>query len=325
MPTPRPDTYRFIRYLAAKQSVDDRALNRNVWNSLGAALPSATLEAPLRVLELGAGVGTMAERMVARRMLSHAVYTALDAQPDNIDEAARLLPLWARSRGLSVAVPSSGLSPVRRARLAGDGVDLVVEHEAVDVFDFADREAGRRQWDLLIAHAFLDLVDIPFALPRFFRLLKSGGLFYFTINFDGATLLEPAIDPAFDDEIERLYHRTMDERVTGGRPSGDSRAGRRLFTHLRDAGAVILDAGSSDWVVFATDGEYPVDEAYFLHFIVDTLRGALERHPALAGREARFGDWIERRHRQIEDGQLVYIAHQLDFVGRWPGAQGGQS
>ncbi len=322
MPTSRPDTYRFIRYLAAKQSVDDRALNRNVWNSLGAALPPAAPEAPLRVLELGAGIGTMVERMVARRMLSRAVYTALDAQHDNIDEAARLLPLWAQARGLTVTAPAPGGRQARRARLRGEGVDLAVEFEIADAFDFADRETGRSQWDLLIAHAFLDLVDIPSALPRFLRLLKPGGLFYFTINFDGATLLEPAIDPAINDEIERLYHRTMDERITAGRPSGDSRAGRRLFGHLRDAGAALIDAGSSDWVVFATGGAYPVDEAYFLHFIVDTLRGALERHPALAGRETRFERWIERRHRQIEDGELVYIAHQLDFVGRWPGAGG---
>jgi hypothetical protein len=30
---------------------------------------------------------------------------------------------------------------------------------------------------------------------------------------------------------------------------------------------------------------------------------------------AQFSAWIEQRHRQIDDGALVYIAHQLDFFG----------
>ena len=59
---------------------------------------------------------------------------------------------------------------------------------------------------------------------RLRRLARPGGLFYFSINFDGVTALEPQIDAHLDDEIMRLYHRSMDERVTGGRVSGDSRA-----------------------------------------------------------------------------------------------------
>ena len=44
-----------MRYLAAKKSVDDRALNWQVWQRLVAALPRATTEQPLRILEVGAG------------------------------------------------------------------------------------------------------------------------------------------------------------------------------------------------------------------------------------------------------------------------------
>jgi hypothetical protein len=111
-----------------------------------------------------------------------------------------------------------------------------------------------------------------------------------------------------------LYHRTMDERLVDGRPSGDSRSGRRLFTHLADAGAQILAAGASDWVVFAGQSGYPADEAYFLHFILDTLHQALHAHPNLD--PARFAAWLAARHAQVERGELVYIAHQIDFVGR---------
>ena len=54
----------FQRYLSAKKSVDDRALNQHVWQSLHAALCiQSEPAAPLRVIEIGAGIGTMVERM----------------------------------------------------------------------------------------------------------------------------------------------------------------------------------------------------------------------------------------------------------------------
>jgi hypothetical protein len=89
-----------------------------------------------------------------------------------------------------------------------------------------------------------------------------------------------------------------------------------IFGYLRSAGAELLDAGSSDWVVFAGPNGYPADEAYFLHFIVHTMHAALEGHPDLDA--ARFEDWVAQRHAQVEQGALVYIAHQLDFLGRVP-------
>ena len=51
-----PITYSLIRYLAAKKSVDDRALNWRVWQRLVTALPRATTEQPLHILEVGADI-----------------------------------------------------------------------------------------------------------------------------------------------------------------------------------------------------------------------------------------------------------------------------
>ncbi|MFM8320898.1 MAG: class I SAM-dependent methyltransferase, partial [Chloroflexota bacterium] len=197
--------------------------------------------------------------------------------------------------------------------ITGARQQLLLRLEAIDLFEFLEREPGGRCWDLLVAHAFLDLMDIPSTLPRLFERLAPGGRFYFTINFDGATLLEPAIDPAFDEQVERLYHATMDRRVIDGRPSGDSRSGRHLFQHLKQAGAEILAAGPSDWVVFSGPQGYPADEAYFLHFILHTMQQALAEHPELD--PGRLAGWMAERHAQVERGELVYIAHQLDFVG----------
>jgi SAM-dependent methyltransferase len=309
---PVPDDYSFTRYLAAKKTVDDRALNAHVWETLRDHLPKGG--PPVRVLEVGAGIGTMVERVLERQLFARAAYTALDAQPDNVATARARLMARADGHGFHASDRDGILT------LVGPAVQFSVELLAADLLAFADRPAQRGAWDVLIAHAVLDLLDLPSAVPALLGLLRPGGLFYFTVNFDGATILQPDIDPAFDTQIEALYHRTMDERLTAGCPSGDSRAGRHLFEALRQARAEILAAGASDWVVYSGREDYVGDEAYFLHFIIHTLQEALRGHPGLEA--ARFERWIAERHAQIERGELVYIAHQLDFVGRAPGRAG---
>ena len=282
--------YSFQHYLSAKRTVDDRALNWRVWQALSEQL--RTIDAhPLRVLEIGAGIGTMVERAQSWRLFDpvyHPLveYTAIDEQAENIDTAQQLL----------ATLPDR----------------FTLKLEQADLFDFVERTEEFAKYDLLIAHAFLDLVDIAQTLPLLRRLMREDGLLYFTINFDGVTSLQPEIDPAFDAQIEALYHRTMDERITDGVPSGDSHSGRHMFNHLREAGVDILAAGSSDWVVFGGKGGYPADEAYFLHFIVNTMHGALAQHPELD--QPRFAEWINLRHQQIDSGGMVYIAHQIDFL-----------
>jgi hypothetical protein len=108
--------------------------------------------------------------------------------------------------------------------------------------------------------------------------------------------------------------------VLDGKPSGDSRAGRRLFAHLRTAAVDVLAAGGSDWVVFAGANGYPADEAYFLHDIIHTIDLVLTGHPHLDAE--RLGAWVAQRHAQIEQGALVYIAHQLDVLGRMTAPMG---
>jgi hypothetical protein len=199
-------------------------------------------------------------------------------------------------------------------RLVDNQHELAVALETIDIFEFIAREGGSRRWDLLIAHAFLDLLDVAAILPDLLGLLAPGGLFYFSLNFDGLTLLEPPVEEKLDETIQILYHRTMDERRREGKPSGDSRTGRHLFSHINIAGAQVLAAGASDWVVHPQGSKYPADEAYFLHFIVHTIDQALAGHPELD--RDRFQRWVVERHAQVERGELVYIAHQLDILGR---------
>lgn len=275
----------FIRYLAAKQTVDDRALNAHVYETLRAALPPG----PLDVLEVGAGTGAMLHRLAARGLpAAGGCYTAIDAEPANV---------------------AAGV-----AQHSDRSLPMTVEWAAADVYDFAQRERGRRAWDLLVAHAFLDLVDAPRLLPELFALLRPGGLFYFTINFDGLTILEPPVDPGFDEQVIALYHQTMDER-----PAGDSRSGRHLLWQLPAAGAEILAAGASDWVVVPSRGGYPAEEAEFLWAILGFFEASLSGRPELD--PARLAAWLARRRAQIAAGELIFVAHQIDVCGRVGGKQ----
>jgi SAM-dependent methyltransferase len=298
----------FIRYLAAKKGLDDRSLNRHVWNSLAQAVGDRPGSSPLRVLEVGCGIGTMVERLLDWGLLTRAAYTGVDAEAGLIRAAEALLGDYAATLQAPLIVEPGGT-----LLFSTPGQDVRITLEAADLFDFLDREQGKSSWDLLMANAFLDLIDLPTALPPLLSRLAPGGLFYFTLNFDGITAFEPPIDPDLDALIETLYHQTMDRRRRRGRPSGSSLTGRRLFRCLQEAGARLIAAGSSDWVVFPGPDGYPGDEAYFLHFIIDTIGQALHGHPELAG--DRFQAWLARRHRQIEAQELIYIAHQLDVLG----------
>jgi len=297
-----PMTSGYARYLAAKTTVDDRALNRHVLAELRRLMPAG----PPRVLEIGAGLGTMVARLLDWGAIGAGEYILLDADRQLLDCSRRWLRDWAAARGL-------------RSDLLPDGLqvgDLRVRLVHAELGRYLEAGHGTLA-DVLIANAVLDLVDVPAVLPGLLRLLIPGGVYWFTINYDGESIFVPG--HPHDDQVMQAYHRDMDERVRYGRPAGDSRTGRRLFHYLRDAGAPAVAAGSSDWVVSAgPDGKYPDDEAYFLRSIVSTIQNALRSREDRV-EPADLADWLAARGRQLAAGELVYIAHQLDFVGRSPG------
>jgi SAM-dependent methyltransferase len=292
----------YARYLTAKTTVDDRALNRPVLAELCRLMPAG---AP-RVLEVGAGLGTMVARLLDWGVVGAGEYILLDTDRQLLDDSRRWLGDWAAARDL-------------RSDLRPDGLqvgDLRVRLVHAELGRYLETDHGALA-DVLIANALLDLVDVPAVLPGLLRLLAPGGVYWFTINYDGESIFAPG--HRHDDQVMRAYHRDMDERVRYGRPAGESRTGRHLFHQLRAAGAPALAAGSSDWVVTAgPDGNYPADEADFLRGILSTIQDALRSRPDRVD-PADLADWLAVRRRQLAAGELVYIAHQLDFAGRSPG------
>ncbi len=254
----------------------------------------------------------MVERALERNLFTEADYKALELSPEFIEAALCRMEELAGGTGFIFTRP--GESSVLLSR---ESRKVQIEFEAMDVYDFIPLGEGGPFWDLLIAQGFLDLIDVDSTLPRFISMLRPGGLFYFPITFDGYTSIEPEIDPNMDVLILNLYHQTMDDRAYRGAHFGRSKAGSHLLSLLSRGETRVLAVGSSDWMVFPEEeGKYRDDDAYFLHHIIHTVWEALAGNPQLD--QTSFRDWIERRHDQIEAGELVYIAHQLDVVGRAP-------
>ena len=306
-----PNHYSFIRYLEAKRSIDDRALNQTVWQRMAELLRKLQETKRVTILEVGCGIGTMIERMLERGLLTKGAYKAVDSNPEYVAEAKARLCRYADRRGFEAREEAGGTLVLERP-----GYEIVINLAVSDLFDLAGRDRNDSGYDLILAHAFLDLVDLDAALCKIFSLIRPGGLLYFSLNFDGTTIFEPRIHPALDRQIEELYHQTMDLRQTGRGPSRMSGTGRRLLVYLTRAGATVMSAGSSDWVIHPHSEGYSPDESYFLHFIIDTIRGALTGIPDLD--QSSLHEWIAERHRQVEKGVLVYIAHQIDVLAEVP-------
>jgi SAM-dependent methyltransferase len=269
----------FARYLLAKRSVDDRALNRRVWDRLARELREPKAER-VRIADVGAGLGTGAERIADWKLvepLSTVRYTGVEPRGELLAEA----------------------------RLRLRALPFPADIAETTLYEFAERKAVRGGFDLVVAHALLDILELSPGLEALIALTKPGGLLYLPITFDGETLFEPG--SSLDDEILSAYHDTMEER-------GSSRTGRRLYHALRSVGAEVLEIGSSDWIVHPMGDGYPADEGFFLEFLLQTIEGAVRGRVESADLET----WLSERRRQLASADLLFCAHQFDVLARRP-------
>ncbi len=291
------------RYLAAKKAIDDRALNHHVWETL--RLAQTADPEPLKILEIGAGIGTMLERVVERGLLiGPAVYVASDSDPGQLEAARQELSQWAQKRGEALS-----WSGEHQGRLLTAGADVSLVLETASAEELAVRSDTLGTFDLLIAHAVLDLVDFPALLPRLLLQLKANGLAYLTCNFDGDTLFLPEWDD--EQEILRQYHASMDARLAGA-----SHTGRRLLTFLQRPGLELLAAGSSDWVIHPRNARYATEETFFLQALIETIERELAKKNSPP---SNLAAWARLRHQQVAAGELSLLASHLDFLARRKG------
>ncbi|WP_169309334.1 bifunctional 2-polyprenyl-6-hydroxyphenol methylase/3-demethylubiquinol 3-O-methyltransferase UbiG [Desulforhopalus sp. IMCC35007] len=295
-------------YLAAKKSIDDRALNHHVLETLHQAMQQLADGAPLKILELGTGIGTMLERLVDWGILTGpSSYLATDMDPRQLGAARKRLSQWAGKHGHSWSWASDG------GQLSTANADVSLRLEVARAEELADNSASLGPFHLIIAHAVLDLVDFPVVLPRLLSRLTDGGLAYFTCNFDGETVFLPHYEG--EEEIMKRYHGSMEVRLTGA-----SHTGRRLLTFAQSAGLEILAAGSSDWVIHPRTGGYSLDETFFLHAIIETIERELAKDKNPPSEVANLTHWARLRHQQIEAGELSFLARHLDLLVQYTSA-----
>ncbi|MWV41285.1 methyltransferase domain-containing protein [Natrialba sp. INN-245] len=321
-------------YLAAKRTVDDRALNRRVLERFSDEL--AGIDDPARVVEFGFGVGTMIERLAEwGRLPERTSYRAIDRDPENVAVARaqvsdRLEPTeyrivddhdsgWAATREDVGTVEPDGVETADFGERT-DGRSIALTLEVGDALSpetvASDDDAGRNDAcaDAVIAAAFLDIVDLERALEAIAAALEPGGLLYAPITFDGATGFAPS--HPLDDRIERAYHRHMDEI----RDAGASTTGRRLLSSLPEHGFETIVAGGSDWIVrprSADEGSgYPAAERTFLEAILETVDEALAAYPTDVLEPADRRAWLSTRRRQLEESELSFVGHHIDVLGR---------
>lgn len=302
-----PIRYSQKRYLTAKKAVDDESLNRKVLGTLDERLKMRGSDRDVQILEVGAGIGSMLERFLQWDLLpSKSSYTAVEIDEKKVETGEKRLKELCEDDGYSIQQDKD------KTILDKSAKTVTIMLKNADAFEFIQKKS--KKYDLLIAHAFLDLVDLEKALPRLLSILKSDGLFYFPITFDGVTTFRPEIDSSLEAKIECVYHENMDRRDSGKIMGGNSRTGRLLFDQLDSTKAEIISVGSSDWVVYPGSNGYTENVSYFLHHIVHTIRNSIKESDEISSE--KLEKWARIRHRQIENEELIYIAHQLDFLGK---------
>ncbi|MBD3274536.1 MAG: hypothetical protein GF372_04460 [Candidatus Marinimicrobia bacterium] len=305
--------FSYINYLTAKKSVDDKALNKTVFYELKEKLSAQYAENTLLITEFGSGIGTMIERLIDWGLFNNCVYTCIEKNSDFIMQTAARLHDYADANEFQVSA-ENGQSDWKYLRLKKKGTDIRIHLITENLFHIHPDRYEIPPQDLIIAHTFLDIFHLPTVLNHMFSFLRNDGLFYFTSNYDGVTHFLPHTLPEIDERMEELYNKTMDMRASEVKQQGGSRCGRKLFSEIVRAGGQILESGSSDWVIFPGESGYSPDEKYFVECLVKTALSAITELSDVAGQDVEF--WASRKLEQLNSNELIFQAHQLDFLGK---------
>lgn len=294
----------FQRYLQAKRTLDDRALDQRLLTRLSQHLSNRQAQStnPLTVLEVGAGIGTMITRLHEWDIFpkGRIEYTAIDKDAASIERLPKTL---AEMTGDQTRVTETTDHEIQ---VEGPNRTIMVKPVIGEITAFID--AHDQAWEAVIGAALLDVLGLE-NLPKLLDALVPNGVWYFPITFDGGTYFRPA-HPA-DDRIEQYYHTHMDQSS-----GGSSHAGGRVLKRLVDRpDTTVLGVAGSDWIVRPTGGQYTGEERLVLEYILTQIDQAVS-DVAPEGFEETLLDWLDDRYAQVAEIELYYFTHQLDILGR---------
>jgi hypothetical protein len=259
-------------YLEAKQLLDQRSRSREVEEWFHRELESmALVKGPLRLVEMGAG--TLGYPRYAQVPWQH-LKEYLAYEPEET----------LRKRSQTSDLPGAG-----KISLVAGGTEtfLLSSGSPADVFT---------------AHAFLDLMDPRRFLPQIFNKMSPGGLFYFTLVFDGMSCFLPE-DPD-DRPMIQAYHKSM---VSHNGQRDGAMTGRRTLDLLSQKKLRWI-ARPTAWQLLPKDSLPGRD--VFLAQMLRYFQGALEKEKPEA-----WEDWLQRRLYQLKSGQLGFLASYWDIAG----------
>ena len=297
----------YTRYLWAKSTVDDRAINQEVLGFLDERLQEAGgRSASINVADIGGGVGSMLLRLLRMRTSKwpHLEYTIIDIKHDLLKEARRVVQAQTINRIRKVSVEDVGKEPCVNSSSGSDSISKHSEQSYSKVEDdlpslkltevrvhFVLQDAVQHllqstdKYDLIIAASFMDLTSYSKILPAVRQAVTPRNrlaLMYAPFTFDGVTDLRPASceGNSFDRWVESQFHARMGEMFEEATPDQHI-AGRRLLSALREYDMRIRKCGSSSWVVHPEEDGYSQDEAYFLNCILTLIQGSISEGSGL--------------------------------------------
>jgi SAM-dependent methyltransferase len=292
------NTSELERYFEAKAFVDEKSLHEPT-KSLFLAV-AGRLKG--KVLDLGCGSGKMLQRLLEWGIPESTIYVGVDSDPGVVEPFQHTFNAF-------LGQVQTNAKENRIEITARQGIRIVLHTQRAE-----DYLSEQEQFEVITSCSFFDLVNVYSVLPLVYEKLTGGGCGYFVCNFAGETYFEPVISSELDERVVRLYHDSMRRRnLTLGIPDGEYCSGRKLAPIWQRCGGEVISLGSSDWVLYPRHGEYPREERHLLQFILNLVTQALRGYSELAPEEIDF--WIGERKRQLDDGQLIFVAHNLDFLG----------
>ena len=295
--------YSYTKYLEAKRTVDARAINSSVWNKFVYRLNSLRDNETIQILEIGAGTGATLFNVLSVLEQCDVSYSIVEIEGEHVAKLKAKLLSWVEFNN-GVASKKDDCAYI----ITVPGRKITVNFAVSDVYKYLEKSDKDVIYDAIIGQAVLDLLDVKRLLLILRKVLRRGGLFYFPINFDGMTTFLPEYDRDTDELVEQIYHRSMKDGKVDR-----SQTGRQVLMHLYDMGMHIIEAASSDWVVLpGRNRKYVGEEGYFLKYILQFVNRELLKSGLIENQILE--KWYTTRLRQVEEGKLMYIAHQLDVL-----------
>ncbi len=281
-------TFNYPRYLKALQSVSARAQSDALYQQFldGLVARADETNAPLRVLEIGAGRGDQMNRILndiaARKITAH--YTALEPQPEN--------------RTVTESVAESYVSGPH-----------TVTVQPTPLLDVATENGTT--YDAIVARSVLDLMPLHDALATIEALLSKAGILYAPLTFAMGTKLAPypsARTASTEHKATSIYHNSIRQKTDiekGSYPAHE-------ISHWANARNARISMRGSDWVISPSKKTYYQDEAYALQSILAFMHDEAEQVATIS--QPDLDSWWATRMRMLHNNTLIYTANQFDLL-----------